>query len=136
MGTLIYIDTNIYLDYLKKRTNKDGKDLSESAWNIFIRSVMCEFDILISDIVVKELHNNISPEETKTLFVMLKLKLKKVESTKNELNKALEIDNDNTYDILHAILANRCGARYLVTRNISDYRKARHLIIPILPELL
>ena len=45
--TLVYVDTNIFMDFLEGRNKK--------AFTFFMRAISCEFTILISDIVLFEL---------------------------------------------------------------------------------
>ena len=64
MTKTIYLDTNVYLDYYLDRRG------SETAFRIlFFRTPKCEFRIVISDWVLRELElNSIDSEKTNTLF--------------------------------------------------------------------
>jgi len=50
MSTRIYVDANIYLDYLEERTDRI-RPLDEFAFKIFRRALECEFEIVISDAI-------------------------------------------------------------------------------------
>lgn len=56
--------------------------------------------------------------------------------TPEELTEAETLDSENRNDALHAILAHKHRAKYVVTRNIKHLNKFKHLIAPILPEEL
>ena len=57
MQRLIYLDTNIYLDYFENRTDK-LKPLGEFAFRIIKRAIDCEFKIVISSIILAEIKFN------------------------------------------------------------------------------
>jgi len=126
--TLIYIDTNIYMDYLLGRDR-----FSELAFRIFCRSIDCEFHILISSKVLEELYGNIEFDKTKMLLSLLKPKLKIVTTEKDDEIRAKKISS-HYQDALHALTANRFGADLLITRNIKHFRKYKNLVKPKLPE--
>ena len=106
----IYAYTNIYLDYLLKRKNKYGKDLSRQAFNVFKRAVACEFYIILSYHILNELHANINESRTRMLLQFLKKKL-------------ITVDDIQGYkgDEKHAVLAKESGADLIVTRNKSHF---------------
>jgi hypothetical protein len=54
MSVLIYLDTNVWLDYFLDRSS-GLLSPSEIALHILKRSIFCEFQILISDILTVEL---------------------------------------------------------------------------------
>mgnify|MGYP006296621571 FL=1 len=54
MSELIYIDTNIYIDYFLNR--KDNlRPLGDFAHELFIKTSQCKYKIIISDWLEKEL---------------------------------------------------------------------------------
>ena len=69
--SLIYLDTNIYLDYWGDRRDK-FRPLGEFAYTVLRRSVECEFMILTSDLVLNELRGLIEDAEIKEVFSNLK----------------------------------------------------------------
>lgn len=119
----IYIDTNIYLDYLLKRKNKYGKDLSKPAFDVFKRTVSCEFYIILSYHVLNELHANIKERDTTMLLNFLRKKItlaKDVHGYKG--------------DEKHAILAANEGADLIITRNKQHF--CNFSVKAVLPEEL
>lgn len=115
---LIYLDTNIIMDFLL------GRD--RSAFKLILRAISCEFCILISDLVIKELHYQNLDTEMLNLFSMLK------KSNKLVIDNTLDSDHINANelvknylthysDALHKSIAKRNNVRYLVTKNIKDF---------------
>lgn len=130
MSTLIYIDTNIYLDFLlKDRSPRQAED----AFNLFNRAIRCEFEILISKKVKTELYPNIQGNEGAMLFNFLEAKFKHIEPTLEDEGEAKRLDSVDTADALHAILAKKHGAAYLVTQNIRHFNKFKGIITPVRP---
>jgi len=139
MSVRIYLDTNIYLDYCEKRS--DGiRPLQELAFSIFRRTLECEFEIAISNFVIKEIKNSKSSKEAKIimdcLFSELKAKKKVVyfEEKYEEVSRAKSYENWK--DALHAIVARRVKCTCIVTRNISDFLEFSDILEPKLPEQL
>jgi predicted nucleic acid-binding protein len=116
---LIYLDTNVIMDFLLDRDS--------SAFQLLCRTISCEFCIMISDLVVKELHYQGQDTEMQNMFSILKNMNKIIVEntldsdhiTANELVK-----NYPTHysDALHKAIAKRNNVRYLVTKNIKDFR--------------
>jgi len=137
MSVRIYLDTNIYLDYCEKRS--DGiRPLQEFAFNVFRRSLECEFEIAISNVVIKEIVE--SKLKNKATFDMLiaELKAKKklfyFEEKFEEVSKAKSYENWK--DALHAIIAKRAKCSFIVTRNMTDFLEFGDILEPKLPEQL
>ena len=135
---LIYLDTNVYLDYLEGRTDK-LRPLGEFAFQLIKRAIECEFKIVVSSFVIEELENNIDMDKVDDLFDTLK-KLNKIINLfpiKDDKDKAKELskNRDTHYsDALHAVLANRAGAEFLVTRNIKHFSNLNDLVKVVYPE--
>lgn len=136
---LVYLDTNIYLDYWEKRTD-NLRPLDEVAFQVLKRTVECEFEIVISDLVLAELEKYLAFDSIRAILNPLE-KLKKirlVKKSKKDLEKVSDLYSKiriHKSDILHAVLAKKAGAVYLVTRNVGHFSKIG-LIQPILPENL
>ncbi|MBW2998275.1 PIN domain-containing protein [Candidatus Woesearchaeota archaeon] len=126
--TLIYIDTNIYLDYLLKR--KAHTNFSKHAFNIFKRAISCEFHIVVSDHLLYELRKHVEAEKAQILFILIKKKIIKIETEDIDKLKAKELDTDYA-DALHIILAKKTNAKLIITRNLKDFQ---HLFNSKLPE--
>lgn len=126
MSTLIYLDTNIYLDFLLAGR---PKSFAEDAFQVFQRTLHCEFSIILSKKIKTELYPNIQGKESALLFSMLKPKLHIVPVTKADEEEAKNIDAIDTADALHALLAKKYGANYLITQNMQHFKKFHHLIL-------
>ena len=125
----IYVDTNIYLDYFLNRTDR-LRPLGDFAFELFRRTISCEFEIILSDWVEQELKNNNATEQLRKLKEELKHKLITITTTKEDINQAKKVKPFE--DSLHAILAEKAKAKYLITRNIKDFEQST--IKPIYPE--
>lgn len=130
MSTLIYLDTNIYLDFLIA-----GRPTSftEDAFQLFKRTLRCEFVIVLSKKIKTELYPNIQGKESALLFSMLKPKLKIVSVSKEDEAEAKNIDTTDTADVLHALLARKYGAAYIITQNMKHFKKFAQIIQSKLP---
>ncbi|MBI2663661.1 PIN domain-containing protein [Candidatus Woesearchaeota archaeon] len=131
----IYCDTNIYLDFFLGR--KDYlRPLDEFAYQIFKRVENGEFTLIISDHLLYELRNYIEEKKITELLQPLNQKgrIIRIFKTREDILKAKEISKENWKDALHAILANKAKAVYLLTRNIQDYAGCEHLVEIKFPE--
>lgn len=131
----IYCDTNIYLDFLLGRTDY-MRPLNEFAYQIFRRVEQGEFNLIISDHLLYELENNLDADKIARLLEPLaeKGKIVKIYKSREDVLKANEISREHWKDALHAILANKAKAIYLLTRNIRHYAGCEHLVEIKLPE--
>lgn len=138
--TKIYVDTNVYLDYFEGRTDY-MRPLGDFAYEVFQRTLSCEFTIILSGLVVKEILNNRDEEQVYDLINELKEKNKiiKTKATFEDKEKAGQIVKQKRTsfpDTLHAVIAQRMGAEYLVTRNIQDFVELQEMTKIVLPEHL
>jgi hypothetical protein len=108
----LYIDTNVYLDYLLERKNKYGKDLSRPACEVFKRAVACEFHVLMSNHLIQELCGIIELSDLTMLMSFLKKKIIMIHD-----------ETKGKGDELHAQLAIKHGADLIVTRNIRHFKR-------------
>lgn len=136
MAARIYVDTNVYLDYFEERKDRI-RPLDEFAYSVFRRAIECEFEIVISDWVIRELLGQNVPNaridslldglEQKRKVMRMKVAADDVETAKK---------TGNFCDALHALTAKRADCKVLVTRNFSDFVKFESLVEPKLPEEL
>jgi len=115
---LIYLDTNVIMDFLL------GRD--SNAYNILIRTISCEFCIIISDLVVKELHYQGLDTEMRNLFSLLKKSNKLIidavfNSDHITATESVRFYSTHYSDALHKAIAKRNNVRYLITKNIKDF---------------
>ena len=120
---LVYVDTDVFLNYILNRKNKQGKSLGEEAELFFSKVISTDLEILISRKVLEELYGQIEPNEVQMLFEFLKSKIRVVPYDKQDLLEAEQLDAENRNDALHAILARKHGADCLVTRNMKHFKK-------------
>ncbi|MCK5040566.1 MAG: PIN domain-containing protein [Candidatus Aenigmarchaeota archaeon] len=119
--TILYIDTNIFLDAIGSRKNLFGKDISTPASKLFFRSISCEFHIIISTWTLEELYKHVDSGEIKTLFALLKRKIITANHNKSDIETAKQKSSDNFDDALHIIIAERENADAIITRNIIHF---------------
>lgn len=141
MSELIYIDTNVYLDHFENRVDK-MRPLGEFAFNVIRRTLDCEFNVVVSSQVLDELKNAGAHQSINNIFLVLKQrhKYKFIKTIEEDKYRADQISSKHYYthyeDTLHALLAKKAGAKYLVTRNIKDFECLAFLIESKLPEEL
>ena len=118
---LVYVDTNVYLDYFENRTDR-LRPLGEFAFQFFRRTEKCEFEIVVSDFVLEELSKRIDEKQQEEFFKPLyrKEKIHEIKSTHKDKQKAMAV-GIHWQDSLHAILAKKAGAECVVTRNLDDF---------------
>lgn len=130
MSKLVYVDTNVYLDFLVEGRIKSFAD---DAFRLFNRAMHCEFEILMSEKVKTELRPNIAGNESALLFEMLKPKLRMMAVSEEDKDEAGKLDPVDTADALHAILARKHKAECIVTQNIRHFSKFAHVIRCVRP---
>ncbi len=132
----IYCDTNIYIDLFEGRKDR-FRDLGEFALSVFRKVREKRYKLVVSDWLIDELKKY----DHETNFLELldsfeKSSTLKVETTKEDKNKARALFSKNYPDALHVILAKKANAIYLVTRNLQDFSEFREIIEITLPESL
>ena len=130
----LYVDTNIFLDFLLDRSNKLGNNIGNPASKFFFRAISCEFHIIFSDFTAQELLKQIRPEETTAMFVFLKKKTILVRHTLKEEEEARQLKPGHWQDALHAIIAKNAKADFIVTRNKADFADLKSLVEAKFPE--
>ena len=114
----LYLDTNVFMDFFL------GRD--QSAFELLHRAMACEFRIIVSDMIVKELRRQGLERETRNLFALLKglrkLCMENVQGSDHDEADKAEKDGLTHYaDAVHKAVAKRSGARFLVTKNVRDF---------------
>jgi predicted nucleic acid-binding protein len=110
----LYVDTNVYLDFFLERSK------SRYAERIFMHTVCCKHQIILSDHVVSELIKNISIEKINALFETLKPKLIKIRSEDEDYIYARTLTTHYA-DAVHIALAKKAQADAIITSNIKDF---------------
>ena len=130
----VYCDANIFIDYFRDRS--DGiRPLKDFAFNFFSKGWNCGFGLVVSDWLLTELRSHLTEVEIEDILSVYrdKKKLITVNEQEGDRMRARKISS-HWQDPLHAILAKRAGADFLVTRNIRDYGECGHLVKVMLPE--
>jgi predicted nucleic acid-binding protein len=121
MSKLIYLDTNIFLDYALG--TDDIRPLDEFAKQIFIRAINCEFKILISDLLIYELSKYL--RDYKGLFKPFQIK-DKLEYSKEKYSDKINAKKIKLHypDNVHLYLAQKFKCDFFVTndKEILAYR--------------
>ena len=117
----LYVDTNIFLDFLLERKNLAGEDISKPAQKLFFRAIKCEFFIVLSNHTGSELNKNLDIEKARMMLEFLKKKIVMIYQTQEDVDEATKLSPANFSDALHAVLAKKSGAEYLITRNLKDF---------------
>ena len=115
MSELIYIDTNVYLDYFMNRT-KGILSPEEITYNILKRTLDCEFQIVISDILIVELERYVRKDELATIIKWLRPKIKTTKLSRKEIETAKTI-NIHFPDCLHIYIARKLNATLVSNDN-------------------
>jgi predicted nucleic acid-binding protein len=105
----LYVDTCVWIDFIRDRDS--------SAYNLFMRAAACEFDIVISTLVLLELDRHQALQQPFLDFLTAAGKLT-IESIVPADERAKQAAHDA--DSVHAAIALRTGAT-LVTANIKDF---------------
>ncbi|MBU2589452.1 MAG: type II toxin-antitoxin system VapC family toxin [Nanoarchaeota archaeon] len=118
---LVYLDTNIYLDYLGNRCD-NLRPLGEFAFQLINRALQCEFNILFSDLVLKELECFITKEHIEFIIKLLQSKNKIFKVQITSIDKRLASKLKNSFhvpyaDALHYVLALNNDAEVLITND-------------------
>jgi len=108
MSQLIYLDTNVYLDYLYDRTSK-YIPYGDFAHQLFEKSLSCQYLIVISDLVVDELNKYLSRKQVIDLIKYLRPKLKFTNVTSKDKMTSKTM-NLHYPDSLHVAIANHHNA--------------------------
>jgi len=132
--TTLYLDTNIIIYATEDSKNLFGKDISASSSELLFDVVSCKYHIIVSDWLLEELSGLRKLEQASMLFKMLKPKTRRVSYSQKDIAMAKQQNPDNFKDELHAILAIKSGADYIVTRNINDFKHLKDKIKIVKPE--
>jgi predicted nucleic acid-binding protein len=118
MSKKIYFDTNIYLDYFENRSDK-LRPLGEFALSVIQRTFKCEYIIVISDMITKELDKLQKNKNLQELFDELESrhKLIKIILEPEDIIKARKITNDHLHfeDAVHYVISKKANVDILLT---------------------
>jgi predicted nucleic acid-binding protein len=113
-----YIDTCIWIDLLENRVNLGVKS-QKLIFNIIMKE-----EIILSDVIIKELKRFYTEEEIRSMFFPFKKYLKRIISNKEQFSEAKQISDSLEIplgDALHAIIA-RDNNSTLISRDKHFYK--------------
>lgn len=134
--TKLYIDTNILIYAIEDSLNPYGADISSSSSKLFWEAASCKYQVIISDWTLNEFRRIRKLDDIQMLYSIAKKKILSIPFTKEELALAKQQNSGHFQDELHAILALKSEADYIVTRNIDDFQKYKTQIKIVKPEEL
>ncbi len=137
MNAKIYIDSNIWLDFWLDRI-LNLLPAGHYAKNLLDRVISCEFTIILSDFIFKELETNIKIDVSERMNAFKTInKLTVTDVTKQIFFDAKKLAKERSIpisDAVHALMARQEGA-ILVSRD-KHFKEVEDLIEVRLPEEL
>lgn len=121
--TILYLDTNIFLDFVQNRVNKLGADIATPAAKLFLNALECKYYIAVSTWALKQIYDQVRVEEIAMLFNMIRKKIIPVKYENSDIQNAKLRSAGNLDDALHIVLAEKIKAKFIITRNINDFLK-------------
>lgn len=137
MTNYYFLDSCIWRDYVERRHNLFGKDLSGPVYKMFLKIIKKKDVVVYSSLILRELNNKFTKDEIEeilNLFYYLKI-LKKADITQFQIDEAKLISIQRELplaDVLHAIVA-RDNDAILVSRD-KHFLKLTDLVKIIRPE--
>jgi predicted nucleic acid-binding protein len=106
MSELVYVDTNVYVSYFCQEEDY-LRPISEFSFQFFRKVLKCDYDILISDLVLQELKKVVEPDKVAGFMHELNIreKIRKIVASISDKRQAHHNDR------LHEILAGRGGGQ-------------------------
>lgn len=117
----VYVDTNIFLDAIRDRTSKTGRDLGTPAKSVFSQAQYGRFQIIVSDWTLEELYKNAKKKPVKQILSNIEENMIHCGYTEEQMQEAKENSN-HWEDYLHGLIAKEQDADCIVTRNVKDLR--------------
>ncbi len=131
---LVYCDAKVFIDKVHDRSDSI-RPLKTLAEEFFSKGWNCTYELIISDWLETELSSHLDQDEIDAILDPFRSegKLYRVEKSAEDEERAEEFSNPD--DALHAVLAEKSGAKYLVTRNARDYTDYDGIDV-VLPEFI
>lgn len=123
----VYVDTATVLDFLLERRSETGRDLATPAHQLFADAERGQCELVFSDFLTEELYNHIEEGDAEDFFDWLDDCSVRVEYDQDDVDRALENYDDDEWDALHGILADKTDADVIATQNVADFRHVDHL---------
>ena len=116
----LMLDANILLDVLQGR--QPHLRFSSLIWKICECGQAAGYVSSLSFAnLVYIMRKELDPEDIEDVYRKLSLLFSWTDLTQNDLSRAAALRWDDFEDALQAVMAQRLGADYIVTRNVSDY---------------
>lgn len=130
---VVYLDTNIYLDYLLDRVGKTGNKLGDRASKVFMMAFRGEIAIAASDLNMREFSRQADVRQLNTMFLLIRNHIR-IYTTDEDREEAGKLSKINFDDALHVVLAKKAGASVIITRNKDHFAPFASIMKPCLPE--
>jgi len=121
--TLLYIDTNIFINAIRDENNRKGEDMSMPAIKMFADAASCKYHLLVSDWAMEELFKIVSKEESLMIFKVIEKKVIRVGYNDCDVAAAKQKSHIHFEDALHIIIAEKSKSDAIITRNDKDFIK-------------
>lgn len=121
------MDSNIFLNYLLDEYRGTTGFFSYHAETFFKRTLSCEFSLVISNLVIKEILNKSKTSKENLEKFMKRFieagKLEIIKTTDEDTETATKMLNHTSHytDAIHAAIAKRTRCEYIITRNKKDF---------------
>ncbi|MFH1424376.1 MAG: PIN domain-containing protein [archaeon] len=117
--TKLYVDSNVWIDLWADRMI-GLIPVGHYAENMVERALACEFNLVVSDFILKEVEHNLNINAEERLIPLKqagKLQVEKVDSRTFAEAKTMSFErNIPIHDAMHALMARKVGA-LLITRD-------------------
>ena len=116
----VFIDTNIFLDYIQQRP--EGWKEAET---IFFLAIHGDIELLVTDLTIANMRYITRKDISLNLFYAVMKSLRPfyqiVPLGSSVVDKAYRIESKDFEDALQYFAAEQAGADYVITRNLKDY---------------
>lgn len=129
----VYVDSNIFLDFLLNRT-LGYKPVAEIASQFFKEALSCKYNIILSSWTIMEVNKHFPAKEFREFLddFYTKHKIRIIRYSEQEMKQAKK--QHHWEDILHQMLAQKSKAELIITRNIKHFQDSE--VKATLPEML
>ena len=86
--TVIYPDTDVFMDAVTGRRNTRREDLSAPAGKIFTDAMSCKYHVAVSRLTMEELYGISDSSKLGILFKMIEKKIVKVDYSEKDVEEA------------------------------------------------
>ena len=132
-----YLDACIWIDYYEDRSGQGGRPLGYYAGKLFMKLVLEHAELLISDILIKDIQSAISKEDIENMLQVIGtlVKISKISAKKEQLEEAKNLADERKVplnDAVHAVIA-RANKAILISQD-NHYRRLKDITEAKRPE--